>query len=129
MSGDEINEPLDPEKGATQPLTGGQEKDSPSPAKIKFTGAGVNGEGPSVEMPIDTSTSSAGLRKEDLQPFMVNPFWVRVRSTLFFTFWILWFGVFFASIAIIAAAPRCPVKEGDNTTTVAPVDSSTPNSS
>ena len=50
----------------------------------------------------------AGMGKEELMKYANDPFWVRLRWTLFILFWLGWFGMLAGAIAIIVLAPKCP---------------------
>merc|ERR1712177_66146 len=52
-----------------------------------------------------------GLSKEELMQFANDPFWVRIRWTLFVLFWIVWVAMLVASVVIIIYAPKCPSPE------------------
>merc|ERR1712211_46557 len=52
-----------------------------------------------------------GLSKEELMQFANDPFWVRLRWTLFVLFWIVWVAMLVASVVIIIYAPKCPSPE------------------
>merc|ERR1712115_556933 len=52
-----------------------------------------------------------GLSKEELMQFANDPFWVRLRWTLFVLFWIIWVAMLVASVVIIIYAPKCPSPE------------------
>merc|ERR1711953_754727 len=52
-----------------------------------------------------------GLSKEELMQFANDPFWVRLRWTLFVLFWIFWVAMLVASVVIIIYAPKCPSPE------------------
>merc|ERR1711994_581878 len=52
-----------------------------------------------------------GLSKEELMQFANDPFWMRLRWTLFVLFWIVWVAMLVASVVIIIYAPKCPSPE------------------
>ena len=37
-----------------------------------------------------------------------DPFWVKLRMSLFVLFWLAWVGMLAASVVIIIYAPKCP---------------------
>lgn len=49
-----------------------------------------------------------GLSKEELMQYANDPFWVRLRWSLFILFWIIWVAMLVVSIVIIVYAPKCP---------------------
>ncbi|KAI1284999.1 4F2 cell-surface antigen heavy chain [Halotydeus destructor] len=91
---------LDPEKGATQPLTGGE-----SPVKAVFTSASPGKGEPNVE--ISTRPLSQGLTKDELMKYANDPTWVRIRTSIFVLYWIVWIGMCVASAVIIATSKKC----------------------
>lgn len=99
---------LDPEKGATQPLTGGD-----SPSKVVFTPSTADGPGDAaveVEISGGERPLSMGLTKEQLLKYANDPTWVRVRTGLFSLFWIVWLAMFVCPVIIIATSDGCPNK-------------------
>lgn len=48
-----------------------------------------------------------GLTKEELLKYSKDPFWIRIRWTLFILFWIIWFIMLFGAIAVIIVTPKC----------------------
>lgn len=51
-----------------------------------------------------------GLTKEELQEYVNDPFWKRLRWILFILFWAAWIAMFVAAIAIVIGSPSCPPK-------------------
>lgn len=49
----------------------------------------------------------SGMGKEELMKFASDPFWVRLRWTLFVLFWLLWAAMLAGAVAIIVMAPKC----------------------
>lgn len=49
-----------------------------------------------------------GLSKEELMQYANDPYWVRLRWTLFILFWVIWLAMLVASVVIIIYAPKCP---------------------
>lgn len=45
--------------------------------------------------------------KEELMKYAKDPFWVRLRWTLFVLFWLLWTAMLVGAIVIVIAAPKC----------------------
>lgn len=94
---------MDHEKAAQEPLTG----DDPT-SKVKFTSGGGNS---AVDAKIDISrgseTKRIGMLKEELMKYADDPFWVRIRTTLFVLFWLLWFSMFIGAIVIILMTHQC----------------------
>lgn len=48
-----------------------------------------------------------GLKKEDLQKFASDPYWVRLRIIFLALFAIIWVAMLVAAIVIIVVAPKC----------------------
>lgn len=46
--------------------------------------------------------------KEELMKYANDPFWVRLRMSLFILFWVVWVAMLVGSVVIIFMAPRCP---------------------
>lgn len=53
----------------------------------------------------------AGMSKDELLKYVNDPFWRRIRTILFISFWLIWVMMFIAAIAIIVMAPRCEAPE------------------
>ncbi|KAL1285872.1 Amino acid transporter heavy chain SLC3A1 [Trichinella pseudospiralis] len=51
-----------------------------------------------------------GLTKEQLQIYADDPYWKKLRISLFVLFWIIWIALFAAAIVIVALTPKCPGK-------------------
>ncbi|CAA9994781.1 unnamed protein product, partial [Nesidiocoris tenuis] len=75
---------------------------------------------PSIATPLNGDTridlvevrqAFVGMGKEELMKFANDPFWVRLRWSLFVFFVLLWFGMLGGAIAIIAYAPKCSAPE------------------
>jgi len=49
-----------------------------------------------------------GLSKEELMQYANDPFWIKMRMSLFVLFWLAWLGMLAASVVIIIYAPKCP---------------------
>lgn len=49
-----------------------------------------------------------GLKKEDLQKFASDPYWVRLRIIFLVLFAVIWVAMLVAAIVIIVVAPKCP---------------------
>uniref|UniRef100_A0A0K8SGS7 alpha-glucosidase n=1 Tax=Lygus hesperus TaxID=30085 RepID=A0A0K8SGS7_LYGHE len=56
---------------------------------------------------VEVRQAFVGMGKEELMRFANDPFWVKLRWFLFGLFWVLWFGMLFGAVAIIAYAPKC----------------------
>uniref|UniRef100_T1JED2 alpha-glucosidase n=1 Tax=Strigamia maritima TaxID=126957 RepID=T1JED2_STRMM len=50
----------------------------------------------------------AGMGKDELMKFANDPFWIRLRWSLFLLFWLSWISMLVGAIVIIVQAPRCP---------------------
>jgi len=50
----------------------------------------------------------AGLSKEEVLSFSDDPAWVKLRWVLFIVFWLVWFSLLGAVIAIVIITPKCP---------------------
>ncbi len=48
------------------------------------------------------------MTKSELMTYANDPFWVRLRWSLFIGFWLIWLLMLVASVAIIIVAPKCP---------------------
>eukprot|EP00088_Acartia_fossae_P006419 TRINITY_DN12957_c0_g1_i3.p1 TRINITY_DN12957_c0_g1~~TRINITY_DN12957_c0_g1_i3.p1 ORF type:complete len:496 (+),score=115.65 TRINITY_DN12957_c0_g1_i3:32-1519(+) len=57
------------------------------------------------------ATTKKGLSKEELLHYANDPFWIKLRITLFALFWVIWTGMLVASVVIIIYAPKCPSPE------------------
>lgn len=47
------------------------------------------------------------MTKEELLKFAEDPFWIRMRWTLFILFWLLWAAMLLGAVLIILKAPKC----------------------
>ena len=47
------------------------------------------------------------MTKAELMPYAKDPFWVRLRWTLFVLFWLAWLAMLVVSVVIIILAPKC----------------------
>ncbi len=47
------------------------------------------------------------LTKAQLLQYECDPFWVRLRWSLFVLFWLAWLAMLVAAVAIIVMAPKC----------------------
>lgn len=95
---------IDHDKDATTPLTG----DEPQ-SKVTFKPTSPDGKnGAKVEISSKGSPPAMGLTKAELMKFANDPTWVKIRTSLFILFWVIWVGMFVGSILIIALAKRCP---------------------
>jgi len=55
-----------------------------------------------------------GLTKEELMKYANDPFWIRLRWTLFVAFWLIWLAMLVGAIVIIVLGPKCaPVQKLD----------------
>lgn len=52
-----------------------------------------------------------GLTKDELMKYANDPFWVKLRWSLFILFWVIWVAMLAASVVIIIYAPKCPSPE------------------
>jgi solute carrier family 3 protein 2 len=53
-----------------------------------------------------TSSEFAGLGKAELRQSISDPFWIKVRWTLFILFWILWLGLLAGAVLILTISPK-----------------------
>jgi len=86
--------------------------------QVQFLPAG--GKNGDARIEIQKGRSAAGivgLSKEQLQEYINDPFWQRLRTALLILFWIVWLGLLIAAIAIAALAPRCAVAVNDSNST------------
>ncbi|KAL1236815.1 Amino acid transporter heavy chain SLC3A1 [Trichinella spiralis] len=51
-----------------------------------------------------------GLTKEQLQIYADDPYWKKLRISLFALFWIIWIALFATAVVIVALTPKCPGK-------------------
>jgi len=95
---------VDPEKGASQPLTGGD-----GSSKVTFTASSAGGGGDKEgNVEFSGRNIAQGLTKEELMKYATDPTWMKVRSTIFGLYWLVWLAMLGASIFIIATAKKCP---------------------
>ncbi|VDO96758.1 unnamed protein product [Soboliphyme baturini] len=50
------------------------------------------------------------LTKEELQRYADDPFWKRLRMSLFILLWGIWLAMFVGAIVIVVISPKCPLK-------------------
>ncbi|KAI9552385.1 hypothetical protein GHT06_022751 [Daphnia sinensis] len=72
--------------------------------QVKFT---KNTEDSAVEIGA-VDVAFAGMGKEELMKYANDPFWKRLRWTLFALFWICWVAMLVIAIVIVVLAPKCP---------------------
>lgn len=81
------------------------------PTKVKFTNM-VNHElDGKADAKVDIENvqlSFAGMGKEELMKYANDPFWVRLRWSLFILFWVLWIAMLAGAIIIVVLTPGCP---------------------
>lgn len=53
------------------------------------------------------SESRVGLSKDELMKYANQPFWVRIRNTLFASFWIVWISILVVAIGFVVNSPGC----------------------
>ncbi|KAL1486084.1 hypothetical protein MTO96_031539 [Rhipicephalus appendiculatus] len=78
--------------------------------KITFTNSKADGKDRNGDAKIDiqgVESQFVGLSKEELMKYANDPFWVRLRMTLFVLFWVLWLAMLLGAVAIIVLTPRC----------------------
>ncbi|KAH8027630.1 hypothetical protein HPB51_007180 [Rhipicephalus microplus] len=78
--------------------------------KITFTNSKADGKDRNGDAKIDikgVESQFVGLSKEELMKYANDPFWVRLRMTLFVLFWVLWLAMLVGAVAIIVLTPRC----------------------
>lgn len=97
-------EDMDEDTAATERLT------SEEPTKVVFLSANSeytrkNGD---AKVDIENVQRSVGMGKEELMKYANEPFWVRLRMSLFILFWLVWIAMLIGSIAIIVVVPGCP---------------------
>lgn len=79
-------------------------------AEIKFISGKKNGDA-KIDIEIAEKTEFSALSKEELMRYVNDPFWVRLRWTLFILFWVCWVGMLAGAIIIIVRAPKCQEPE------------------
>lgn len=72
--------------------------------QVKFT---KNTEDSAVEIGA-VDVAFAGMGKEELMKYANDPFWIRLRWTLFALFWVCWVAMLVIAIVIVVLAPKCP---------------------
>ena len=101
---------LDPEKGATEPLTGSSGAAGDAGTKVTFTSSSPDGKASeSVDIGVNgsgTTSSGYGLTKSEVLMYANDATWRKVRWSAFTLFWLLWFAMLAASVAIVATT-RC----------------------
>lgn len=78
--------------------------------KITFTNSKADGKDRNGDAKIDiqgVESAFVGLSKEELMKYANDPFWVRLRMTMFVLFWVLWLAMLVGAVAIIVLTPRC----------------------
>ncbi|KAH7971740.1 hypothetical protein HPB52_002397 [Rhipicephalus sanguineus] len=78
--------------------------------KITFTNSKADGKDRNGDAKIEiqgVESQFVGLSKEELMKYANDPFWVRLRMTLFVLFWVLWLAMLVGAVAIIVLTPRC----------------------
>lgn len=78
--------------------------------KITFTTNKADGKDQNGDAKIEiqgVESQFVGLSKEELMKYANDPFWVRLRMTLFVLFWVLWIAMLVGAVAIIVLTPRC----------------------
>nr|XP_022909037.1 neutral and basic amino acid transport protein rBAT isoform X2 [Onthophagus taurus] len=98
--------------GADEKMLPDEEKISPNvtAGDVKFT----NKEKQNGDAKLDIGelkSTFVGMGKEELMKYANDPFWVRLRWTLFILFWLLWASMLVGAIVIIIGAPKCPRPE------------------
>ncbi|XP_026478717.1 neutral and basic amino acid transport protein rBAT isoform X2 [Ctenocephalides felis] len=75
-------------------------------AEVKF----ISGDRTNGDAKVDVECLQqvfTGMGKEELMKYAKDPFWVRLRWTLFVLFWLLWTAMLVGAIVIVIAAPKC----------------------
>lgn len=62
------------------------------------------------QIDIKQSPKYVGLSKEELERYVNDPYWKKLRYAFLFVFWFAWVGMFLAAIAIVLMSPKCPPK-------------------
>uniref|UniRef100_A0A915HN53 alpha-glucosidase n=1 Tax=Romanomermis culicivorax TaxID=13658 RepID=A0A915HN53_ROMCU len=57
-----------------------------------------------------SSSKYVGLTKEELERYVDDPYWKKMRYFCLGLFWLAWIGMFVAAIAIVISSPKCPPK-------------------
>lgn len=100
MSQDNVN--VDPEKGATEPLTKGSGDEPASPSKVKFTQGSPDGKVTEAIDIVSPGKTGYGLSKSELMVYANDPTWKRVRTGVFVLFWVVWVAMLAASVYIVS---------------------------
>lgn len=101
----ESAESLGPRAVSKESLNKDAETDvTPEANKIKFT----KNENETAVHIGEVEVAFAGLGKDELMKYANDPFWKKIRWTLFILFWIGWIGMLIAAIVIVVLAPKCP---------------------
>jgi len=61
-----------------------------------------------TDQPQKEKLTPIGLTKEELMKYAKDPFWCKLRKTLFVLFWLLWVLMFVGAFFIIHYVPSCP---------------------
>jgi hypothetical protein len=72
--------------------------------QVKFT---KNADDAAVEIGA-VDVAFAGMGKEELMKYANDPFWIRLRWTLFALFWLCWIAMLVIAVVIVVLAPKCP---------------------
>lgn len=84
-----------------------QEKNDEA-GKVTFSkGGGLKSGESVVEINTPPDVVFSGMGKEELSKYANDPFWVRIRWSLFILFWLTWIGMLAAAIIIVVLAPKC----------------------
>jgi len=75
--------------------------------ELKFVPEPKNG----APRPANIRVAFVGMGKEELMKYANNPYWVKMRWSLFIMFWVLWFAMLAGAIAIIILAPKCAINQ------------------
>lgn len=104
------------------------------PAAVRF----VNGSGKFDDVVIDVKLKDEkpekkaddfiGLKRDELEKFATDPYWVRLRIILLVLFGIVWVGMLVAAIVIVVVAPKCPPRPSQDWWETAVVYQLNPNS-
>lgn len=83
------------------------------PMAVRF----VNGSGNFNDVVVDVKLKEelleknedfVGLKRDELEKFATDPYWVRLRIILLVLFGFVWVGMLVAAIVIVVVAPKCP---------------------
>ena len=84
-----------------------QGKNDESAGKVTFSKGDAMKNGESIVEIGTPEVVFSGMGKEELTKYANDPFWVRLRWSLFILFWLTWFGMLAAAIVIVVVAPKC----------------------